>query len=88
MDHIQQARLLYHEATFLHEMKDRALQTLHSTALEAGKIAQQAAVKQLILGHFSARYKDLDPLLMEAQTIFPNTSLAKEGNVYNLREDV
>ncbi|MCL4154704.1 UNVERIFIED_CONTAM: hypothetical protein GTU68_047556 [Idotea baltica] len=88
VEHIQHARLLYHEATFLHEMKDRAVQTRHSTALEAGKIAQQAAVRELILGHFSARYKDLDPLLQEAQSIFPNTSLAKEGNLYNLRNDV
>ena len=76
--------LLYHEATFMEEEKDKAKETLHSTAAEAAYIAKAASVKQLAIGHFSARYKDLDPLLQEARNIFPNTSLAIEGETLEL----
>jgi ribonuclease Z len=76
---IKNTDLLYHEATFMHDMLDRAKQTYHTTALQAGMIAQKAEVKQLMVGHYSARYKDLDPLLQEAKTVFENTILAKEG---------
>lgn len=65
--------LLYHEATFLDDMKDLAKYTGHSTALEAAKIAQKAEVKKLILGHFSNRYLDYSVFEEEARTIFPNT---------------
>lgn len=88
IDYIRHTRLLYHEATFLHNMKKRAEQTCHSTALEAGQIANQAEVNQLILGHYSARYKDLEPLLKEARSVFPHTSLAREGHVFNVKDFV
>lgn len=71
--------LLYHEATFLHEMQDRAQETFHTTSLEAAMIAEEVQAKRLLLGHFSARYKDLEPLLQEAQSIFPATVLSEEG---------
>lgn len=70
---IQGVDLLYHEATFLDEMKDLAKYTGHSTALEAAKIAQKAKVKKLILGHFSNRYSDYTEFEREARTIFENT---------------
>lgn len=71
--------LLYHEATFLHNMLDRAKETYHTTALQAGMMAKKAEVKKLMIGHYSARYKDLEPLLEEAKSIFENTVLAVEG---------
>ncbi len=71
--------LLYHEATFLHDMKERALQTYHTTAKQAAQTALDAGVNKLLIGHFSARYKQLEPLLEEARTVFPNTDLALEG---------
>lgn len=71
--------LLYHEATFLNEMLPRAKETFHSTALQAATIAQKAEVHQLMIGHYSARYRDLQPLLEEAQTVFSNTILSVEG---------
>lgn len=71
--------LLYHESTFLNDMADRARETYHSTAAQAAEIARMAGVKILVLGHYSVRYKDLQPLLDEAQPIFPHTVLAKEG---------
>ncbi|MFM7639076.1 MAG: ribonuclease Z [Bacteroidota bacterium] len=78
--------LLYHEATFLHDRADRAAETFHSTALQAAQIAQAANVKQLMIGHFSARYNDAQPLLDEAQSVFVNTVEAVEGQTYMVGE--
>jgi len=76
---IEGADLLYHESTFLHEELEKANMTHHSTALQAATIAHKAKVKKLVIGHYSARYKDLQPLLEEARTVFENTHLAIEG---------
>nr|WP_262895996.1 ribonuclease Z [Hymenobacter rubidus] len=81
---IHGADLLYHEATFLEELRDRAAQTHHSTARQAAQLAHDADVKRLLLGHFSSRYKALDPLLSEAQAVFPTAELATEGLVVSL----
>ncbi|MEL6850888.1 MAG: ribonuclease Z [Bacteroidota bacterium] len=83
---LEKTRVLYHEATFLHDLIARAHTTCHSTAREAATIAKAAGVKQLVIGHFSARYKDLRPLLEEAQAVFPDTILAKEGHLLNIKE--
>jgi len=72
---IQNATVLYHEATFLHSEKEWATKTGHSTALEAAIIAKKSKVKALILGHFSNKHKSYFPFLMEAQTEFQNTYL-------------
>ena len=85
VEHIRHTTLLYHEATLLHNLQDRAAATAHTTALEARRIASQAEVRQLILGHYSARYSDLQPLLDEARTVFPNTALAKEGYIFKVK---
>jgi len=74
--------LLYHEATFLNDMLDRANQTHHTTALQAAQIASQTRAEKLIIGHFSARYKTLNELLEEAQSVFPDTELAIEGKTF------
>ena len=74
--------LLYHEATFMHDLLDRANETYHTTALQAGQLAAKAKVKKLIIGHFSARYKDLNPLLSEARSAFEHADLAEEGLVF------
>ncbi len=76
--------LLYHEATFMEEEKKKAIETFHSTTADAAHIAIQSNTKKLIIGHFSARYRDLDPVLKEAQEIFPNTSLAIEGQTFKI----
>ena len=83
-DSIKNCDTLYHEATFLHEMIDRAVETHHTTALQAAQIAQIVGVKKLLIGHFSSRYKTLNGLLEEAQAVFENTSLAMEGNTYQI----
>lgn len=76
--------LLYHEATFMQEHMDKAVMTLHSTTLQAAKIASLAKVKCLLIGHYSARYKELDALQLEAATVFQNTKLAIEGETIDL----
>jgi ribonuclease Z len=70
---------LYHEATFAEEHAQLAKSTFHSTASQAAQIAKDAQAGQLILGHFSSRYKSEEVLLQEAQQIFPNTQLAEDG---------
>lgn len=80
---IQGIELLYHEATFMEDMKKRAEETFHSTAKQAAAIAQRAQVRQLLIGHFSTRYDELEGLLNEAREVFPKTNLALEGEVYS-----
>ena len=75
---IKNVDVLYHEATFLHDLKKMADYIGHTTALEAAKIARKANVKKLILGHFSNRYNDLSVFLNEACEIFPETYLPKQ----------
>lgn len=79
---IKEVTGLYHEATFLKDKEALAITTKHSTAEQAAKIAKQAEVKNLIIGHYSARYKNKDLFLTEAKTIFENTVLAEEGKTY------
>jgi ribonuclease Z len=81
---IRGANLLYHEATFLEDLKERAAQTHHSTARQAAQLAADAGVARLLLGHFSSRYKTLEPLMHEAQAVFPTVELALEGLVVSL----
>lgn len=76
--------LLYHEATFTETLRARAKETLHSTARQAATIARDAHVGQLLLGHFSSRYKDPNVLLAEAGEIFPNSLLAEEGRTFQV----
>jgi ribonuclease Z len=83
-EQIANANLLYHEATFLHNMLDRALQTHHTTAWQAADVALQTNAQQLLIGHFSARYKTLNELLDEARSVFPNTELAIEGKTFTI----
>jgi len=80
--HVRHATLMYHEATFLDDMAQRAAETAHSTASQAADIARQAEVGQLIIGHFSARYHDLTQHLEQARAVFPDTHLAEEGIWY------
>ena len=76
---IKGVNLLFHEATFAQADAARAKETFHTTAMQAAEIARDAEVKQLLIGHFSARYEDESILLKEAQSIYPNTLLAKEN---------
>jgi ribonuclease Z len=76
---IKGADLVYHEATFMQDMIANADEKQHSTAMQAATIAVKAEARKLLIGHFSARYDELEPLLEEAQSVFRNTILAEEG---------
>lgn len=83
-DQIGNVTLLYHEATFLNDMLDRANETHHTTALQAAQIAVKTNAKKLLIGHFSARYKTLNELLDEARSVFAATDLAIEGKTFSI----
>jgi ribonuclease Z len=76
--------LLFHESTLGKNLKKQAKQTFHSTTIDAANIAQKAEVGKLIIGHFSARYKDAAPLVKEAQEIFLNTVSAEDGEKHSI----
>lgn len=82
LESINAVDLLYHEATFMEEMAPRAAETFHTTSTQAAEVARACSAKALIIGHFSARHKDLEPLLAESRQIFQNTQLAVEGKCY------
>lgn len=82
---IRNVTVLYHEATFMDDAKEKAVLRFHSTTKEAATIAKKANVGQLIIGHYSAKYDDLNPLLEEAATVFSNTVLAIEGQHYPIK---
>jgi ribonuclease Z len=84
IEQLHRVDLLYHEATFMEAEKDKARETKHSTAAEAAAMAKQCEAGKLLIGHFSARYRELEPLLLEAREIFNNTELAIEGNTFEL----
>lgn len=79
VEQIHGVNLLFHEATFAQTELKRAKETFHTTAQQAATIALKAEAKQLVIGHFSARYDDEDSLLEEASSVFSNTVLAREN---------
>tara|TARA_B100000900_G_scaffold227228_2_gene192924 strand:- start:739 stop:1659 length:921 start_codon:yes stop_codon:yes gene_type:complete len=83
---IKEVDLLYHEATFMHDLIERAEQTGHSTTLQAAKIAKQANVKKLLIGHFSQRYKDLNDLLIQTKKGFSNVMLSYAGLMIDFQD--
>lgn len=84
IEQIKGVDLLFHESTFAQAELARAKDTSHSTAQQAGQIALAAGVKQLLIGHFSARYEDEEVLLQEATAVFSNTVLAKEMGCFTI----
>lgn len=82
--YIRDCDILYHEATFMQDKVEDAHEKMHSTAIEAATIALKARVKKLVIGHFSARYDELQPMLEEAKSVFPETYLAEDGAVFSI----
>lgn len=75
---VSESDVLIHEATFLDEQAERAKETLHSTALQAARIASKAKVKKLYLIHFSPRIKEIKEIEIEAKKEFPNAKAAQD----------
>lgn len=85
---VRDVDVLYHEATFDKSLKDMANMTGHSTTLEAAKTAADANAGTLIIGHFSSRYKDINTLIDEAKSIFPETYAAIDGKTYEIGQKI
>jgi ribonuclease Z len=81
---IKNADILYHESTFLEKHAQLAPKTKHSTAIQAATIAKKANVKQLVLGHYSTRYDDIEEFKKETVGVFDNVSLAEEGKHFEI----
>lgn len=81
---IKNTSCLYHETTFLKDKEALATTTKHATAAQAAQIAQLAQVNQLIIGHYSGRYKNIEDFKTEAREFFENTHLALEGKVFEI----
>ena len=81
---VKGVNLLYHETTYLKDLEERAKQRFHSTSVQAARIAELAGASRLLIGHFSSKYETLDAFLDEAQSVFPQTSLALEGVTYRI----
>ena len=78
------ADLLVHEATFLEDERERARETLHSTAREAAEIAREAEVRMLVLTHLSTRYFGPDAA-REARAVFPATVVPRDFDIIDVR---
>lgn len=82
--------VLIHEATFAHQDADLAFQALHSTSTMAAQVALAARVQLLLLTHFSPRYNPanattLEDVLHEARSIFPQTRLAYDFYIHEVK---
>jgi ribonuclease Z len=84
LEHIRGVDLLYHESTYLSDNEERAASRFHSTAAQAAMIAKKAGAKQLLLGHYSSKYRDINLFREEAAAIFPNVLASEEGAAYEL----
>lgn len=85
----ESADALIHEATFAEDDEPLAIQSMHSTASMAARVASEARVSQLLLTHFSPRYTKEsritpDALLAEARAIFPRTEMARDLMTYEV----
>ncbi len=84
ISHIQGADLIYHETTYLDNLRERAESRFHSTSKQAAVLAKKAGVKKLLIGHFSSKYDTLEEFENEAREVFENTELALEGVCYEV----
>lgn len=75
---------LYHEATFLDSMADKADFRYHSTTVQAAECALKAGAGRLIVGHYSTRITDFEAYLEECRRVFPETFAASDGDVFEL----
>jgi ribonuclease Z len=74
------------ESTYMDEEADMAKQFSHLTARMGAELAIKAGVKKLILTHISRRYRGKD-VLAEAQSVFPNTVVARDFDTYIIKKE-
>ena len=86
LDSINGVDSLVIESTYIHEDAEMARNFGHLTARQAAELAQQAGVKRLILTHLSRRYRERD-VLAEARSIFPESYVARDFDVYQVKRE-
>ena len=84
LPYIMNVDMLYHESTYLHEHADKAVLRFHSTAVQAAEMGKLANAGQLLIGHFSSKYHELDAFAAEAGAIFPGVHVTVEGTSYEV----
>ncbi|MGB3008121.1 MAG: ribonuclease Z [Chitinophagaceae bacterium] len=84
LSHIEGFDMIYHETTYLDNLRERAELRFHSTTKQAAMLAKKAGVKKLLIGHFSSKYDTLEEFEKEAREVFPNTDLALEGVAFTI----
>lgn len=84
IEHIYGCDAIYHETTYLDNMREKACERFHSTTKQAALIAQKAMASKLLIGHFSSKYNTLEAFVQEAREVFLNTELAVEGISYSI----
>lgn len=82
IEEVKDFDLIYHEATYLDDQREKAELRYHSTAKQAAELAKKANVKRLLLGHFSSQYESIFPFEEEARSIFPASENALQGVTY------
>ena len=82
--YVKDVDLLYHEATYPAGMEDKAQQYYHSTSLQAAQCARDAGARQLIIGHYSSRIKDISSLAEECREIFPESFTVNDGDIFEI----
>jgi len=73
---------MYHEATYMSDMADKAAARFHSTGAQAAACAREAGAGKLIIGHYSSRINDIGALLAECREVFPDTVAASDCDVF------
>lgn len=84
LPHIAGFDMIYHETTYLDNLRERAEIRFHSTTKQAALMAKKAGVKKLLIGHFSSKYDTLEEFELEAREVFADTYLALEGVCYEV----
>jgi len=85
--YIEGVDLLYHEATYPSDLKDKAQQYFHSTAADAATCAKEAGVGKLVIAHYSSRVKDISVFQNEAREVFAESYTADDGDEFEVERD-
>ncbi|OYT16302.1 MAG: ribonuclease Z [Bacteroidetes bacterium 4572_77] len=87
-DFFPNVELLYAECTFMKDFQEVADNKYHMTTQDVARLALEVKANRLIVGHFSARYKDLGPMKEELKQLFMESELVYENKEYHIREEV
>lgn len=76
--------VIYHETTYLQELEDQGALRHHSTTLQAARVALEAGVQKLLIGHYSSRHAEVARYEAECRTLFPETYATSDGDSYDI----